>query len=230
MSKFIKIIYFLLFVGLVIHPHLVPDHIGILPEAYAESLVTIFIVGAGVAIYYLHQQEVKKSKKLQEDLRISQGKLLDSFKYIGSVNTRLPLFKRLSSELLASSKYTKQHKKTIFNNLLASAIVSIAKAKWGLLRFVEIDTQRTVKEFLYTNGDYVLLTQRVGNRELLSTRNQSSNIKDLGEFQVVPTSDEEITVQGFLILPKAESNLDNEYPFLQVVVDQSQLFYKYLFA
>ena len=39
--------------------------------------------------------------------------VLDSFKYIGSVNTRLPLFKHLSSELLASSKYTKQHENNI---------------------------------------------------------------------------------------------------------------------
>ena len=230
MSKFIKIIYLLLFVALVIHPHLVPDHIGILPKPYAESLVTLFIVGAGIAIYYLHQREVKRSRKLGEDLRISQAKLLDSFKYIGSVNTRLPLFKHLSSELLAGSKYTKQHKKTIFDHLLATAIVSIAKANWGLLRFVEINTQRTVKEFLYTNGDYVLLTQRVGNRDLALSRSQTSNIKSLGEFQIVPTSDEEITVQGFLILPKTESNLSDEYSFLQAVVDQAQLFYKYLFV
>ncbi len=230
MSKFLKITYFLLFVALVIHPHLVPDHIGILPKAYAESLVTIFIIGAGIAIYYLHHREVKKSRQLGEDLRISQAKLLDSFKYIGSVNTRLPLFKHLSSELLASSKYTKQHKKTIFDHLLATAIVSIAKAKWGLLRFVEVNTQRTVKEFLYTNGDYVLLTQRVGNRELSDVRKQQSNIKLLGEFQIVPTSDEEITVQGFLILPKTEGNLSDEYSFLQAVVDQAQLFYKYLFV
>ena len=95
---------------------------------------------------------------------------------------------------------------------------------------MEVNTQRTVKEFLYTNGDCVLLTHRVGNCELSAARKQTSNIKSLGEFQAVPTSDEEITVQGFLILPKTESNLSDEYSFLQAVVDQAQLFYKYLFV
>jgi len=231
MSNFTKIAYALLFMTLIAQPHFTDHiHMWFVPKPYIESLVTLIVFGLAYLVYYLHIQETKKNKMLAKDLRISQEKLLDSFKYIGSINTRLPLLKHLSSELLAGSKNTERHKKTIFDNLLATAIVSIAKVDWGLLRFVEMKNQRTAKEFIYANGDYILLTHRVGNRALSLSRKQNANIKTLGEFQVVPTSDEETAIQGFLILPRAEVNLTDEYSFLQAVVDQAQLFYKYLFA
>jgi len=229
MTKLTKIVYFLLFVALVLQPHFT-DHLWFVPKPYVESILTVIIVGIAVLVYYLHQRELLKSKKLQEALRISQEKLLDSFKYLGTVNRLLPLFQKLSSGLMTASKYSKRDKKNIFNNLLATAVVSIAKADWGLFRFIEIKSQRTIKEFVCANKNQVVLNRRVVNTELISSRGQQSKIKTVGEFSIIPTSDREMTVQCFLVFPQAKNSSNDELSTVQAIVDQAQLFYKYLFA
>ena len=227
--KLIKTIYGMLFAVLVLHPHFV-DHIGPIARPYAQSIVILFLSGITYAIYRLHQPEIRKNATLQEDLQVSEGKMVEAFAYIGSVNRRLSLFKHLSSDLLAESKFTERSKKTIFDNLLAVAVTSISKVRFGLFRFVDIHTGRTVKEFWNTrNGDTVAI-QQVGNRELLVSRRQTANIKRINGYSVIATSDREASVQGFLVLFSQNGDLKDEYLLLQAVADQSQLFYKYLFV
>src|SRR3989344_390291 len=229
MSKRIKTIYALLFVALVLHPHFV-DHIGPIARPYAQSLVILLLSGIAYAVYRLHQREIQKSRILQEGLRISEEKMVEAFTYLGSVNRRLPLLKQVSTDLLTESKTTKRGKKTVFDNLLAVAVNSIAQSHFGLLRFIEVNTGRTVKEFWHADREDASPLQRVGNRELLALREQAPNRKGTSGFNVVPTSDKEATVQGFLVLPLQNGGLKDQYSFLQALVDQSQLLYKYLFV
>lgn len=227
--KLINAIYGLLFVALVLHPHFV-DHLGPIARPYAQSLVILLLSGITYVVYRLQQREMRKNHILQDKLQVSEEKMIQAFAYIGSVNRRLPLFKNVSSDLLIESKSTKRGKKTIFGNLLGVAVNSIAQVHWGLLRFVDGNTGRTVKEFLYTRKEDASSIQQVGNRDLLRVRSQTSNIKVMNEFSVIATSDREAVVQGFLVLPAQSGSLKDEYSFLQAIVDQSQLFYKYLFV
>ena len=219
-------IYFMLFVALLLQPHFT-RHVDDALKPYMQSLAILIILGIAYLVYLLSRRELNKKG---EELKVSQGKLLESFEYIGKFNRRLPLLKNLSTDLLANPKLTKQHKKIIFSDLLATAIVSIAKANWGLFRLVEISSKRTVKEFIYTAPDYVLPQQFFGNSELVEIHNQSAKIKTVGKFNIIPVSDEEAEIQGFLIFPKPAVDLTDEYLVLQAIVDQMQLFYKYLFV
>ena len=226
MSKFTKFIYVLLFIALVLHPHFVPDHIGILPRAYAESLITGFIMALALLMYYLHKRDLRRK---DAELKTSTEKLADSFKYIGLVNRRLPLLKSLTSDLLANSKLSKKEKLKIFQDLLATALVSVAKVNWGLLRFIDTDSGKTVKEFIFTTEEYVVMKNGIGNKELLQSRQQTAAIKTASDLFIIPTTEQEAVIQGHLVFPKPAESLEDERWILQAITDQAQLFFKYLY-
>lgn len=213
--------------ALVAQPHVV-DHVSFVPKAYVESIVTLVIMGLAYGTYHLHRHELMrrelKRKELEGALGLSEQKLIDTFQYIGLVNRRLPLLKSLSSDLLAQSKLSRQDKKIIIHRLLAVATSSIAKVGWGMLRFVDVASGRTAKEFFYQTSKNTSAIPNISNKELV----QASIANNQSTIYVVPTSDRESEVRGFLIVPELTEGTRNEPPILQVIVDQAQLFYKYL--
>lgn len=233
MSTPIKITYLVLFIALILMPHF-SRHIGPISQAYAESAATIVILGIAYTIYCLHKRGLVRGEQkvhdLERNLEISQSKLVESFEYIGKVNRRLPLLKELSSDLFANSQPTKRYRKTVFENLLATAVVSVAKADWGVLRFVEVRSNRTVKEFVHTVKDY-MLKQRISNIDLARVSAETGRSQAVGDLYIVPTSDRVTAVRTYLVLPNIENDsmFNDEYSLLQAITDQAQLFYKYLF-
>ena len=233
MSKITKTIYIILFSALLLMPHF-SDHVVGISQAYVESIVMLVIFGIAYLTYFLNNHELRKHKeqnrKIEHNLEISEEKLLDSFKYLGTVNRRLTLLKDLSSDFLNKKQFTKNYKKSILNNLLATAVISIAKTKRGIFRFVEVAKQRTVKEFIFFDKDFTLLAGRIGNKDLVACRTDHNNIKKIGNFYIIPTSDQVAPIQNFLILSRSDRSFEEEYPVLQAITDQAQLFYKYLFT
>lgn len=226
MSRFTKLIYIILSLALVIHPHLIPAHIRIIPGAYVQSIVTALILGIAFLVYHLHQRDIKRR---EQELQNFSKKLSDSFKYIGSVNTRLPLLKNLTSDLLANPKFSKKEKNQVFQNLLATALVSVAKVNWGLFRFVDAEAGKTVKEFIFTNKGYVVMKNGIGNKALLELKKQSALIKSSENLFIIPTIEQEAAIQGYLIFPKPDESLEDKRWILQAITDQAQLFFKYLY-
>lgn len=228
MPKLFKTVYIFLFVFLVLQPHII-DHVSFVPKAYVESIVTLVIMGLAYGTYHLHRRELTKrelkTRKLEVALGLSEQKLIDAFQYIGFVNRRLPLLKNLSSDLLAKEKLNRRDKKTVIHRLLAVATGSIAKAEWGLLRFVEVASQRTMREFFYRAENIALAIPKISNKELIQEATPASQ----RTVYVIPTSDHEAQVQGFLVIPEPTEDIRNEHSILQAIVDQAQLFYRYLF-
>ncbi len=213
MSKFTKIIYFLLFVALLLHPHLIPDHIRFLPRAYAESVFTSFIVGVGFLVYYFHKKDIQKRERQKQELLQKANslnqELVSSLKYIGSVNRRFSLLNDLTSELLASVQHTNKGRKELFQKLLSIAAVSVAKTYWGSLKFVHRHKKQMIKEFIY--------------------KDREENPPVAEEVVVINSSDVESPIECRLILPKVPETA-REHRTLQIITDQAQLFYKYLYT
>lgn len=226
MTKISKIVYIILILLLVILPFLITKTILFFPESHAEAVTILIILGL---VYLVHLYDVglkeKEKKSLEKKLDISIEKMNESFKYIGLVNRRLPLLKNLTTELLSKSS---EKNRIIFEELLAIAIATIAKSDWGMFRFMKVSDQKTVKEFCYTSKNYILLKTKVGNKDLLEMVNGRRNVKAIGDLLILNTSDNKADVQCFLIFPKGENDVKTEYSILQAIVDQAQLFYKYL--
>ncbi len=230
-----KVAFFLLFLVILIEPHVITGHVFSLSEAYAESVASLLAFGLAYGVYVLHQRDVKRKeervRQLEHEWRISQEKLIGAFEYIGMANRRLPLLKTLTSDLLANEKGSDRARKDVFQRLLALAVTSVAKAEWGMFRFVASTHEQTVKEFTYTTRHFLLLKTNVSNQELIQARNQKKNVRAIGELCVIPTTDQEMPVQGYLIFPNTkDADPGDEASVLQAIVDQAQLLYKYLYS
>jgi hypothetical protein len=228
MTRFAKIIYLILIVLLVVLPFFITQPILFFPESHAEALTILVILGMA---YLVHVYDVrikeKEKRSLERELETSIEKLNESFKYIGTVNRRLPLLRNLTTELLSKSS---EKNKMVFEELLAIATSTISKSDWGMFRFIRMKDQNTEREFSYTQRNYILLKTKVGNKELIEMSNGNDQLNKIGDLYVLSTTDRKEKVQCFLIFPEGEHRIDQEYSILQSIVDQAQLFYKYLYT
>lgn len=235
MSITSKILYALIALAFVLYPHVIEHDVGGIPEPYVESLVALMLVGGVYLLYSLHQRDLRRKEAerrvLEKELDISSSKLNEAFRYIGLVNRRLPLLKNVTSDLLGKMEAadTKQGKKGIFYDLLMSAAMSIARTNWAMFRFIETDNKRTVREFVYTASSFVLLKHEIGNQDLVIGRVNGDHWRILDDINVFATSDHRAPVQCFLILPTSANDIPDEQLLLQSIVDQAQLFHKYLY-
>lgn len=234
MLWFFRVAYGSLAVALLVHPHLIRGHVLFLSEAYAESLATLVIFALLYGTYRLHRWEIARqltrNSHLRERLSASESKLLDAFRYLGLVNRRLPLLQNLSSDLLAAVRLNRNGRKGIFHRLLTTAVISIVHREWGVLRFVETTTLRTVREFAYGRG--AGSSQPLPNRWLVNGDRRPRGGTPAKGLAVVATSDRHMPVRGYLVYPTGPNPADirDGLPVLQAIVDQAQLFYKYLYS
>lgn len=219
MSVLSKIIYLILFAVLLAEPHLVTGHILVFPRPFAQSLLTLIILGLAYGTYWLNAWHLKRRER----------QLADSFRYIGLVNRRLPLLKNLTTDLIRQAAFSQQERKAVFNQLLATAVTSVARAEWGIFRFIAAPSGRTMREFIHASKKYALEKTQIGNQQLLDSRAQANQIKEIHNLLVISTSDKKSPGQCFLILPKGKQFPGDEFSILQSIVDQTQLFHKYLY-
>ncbi len=226
MSTIVKVVYFLLFLGLVVLPHFIVGDILFLPQAYVQSLSSLVLVCIGLFLYYLHEWDLRRMEK---KLEVSTDKLNDAYAYLGTVNRRLPLLEGVTTDLLRTSDTENNKKKEVFVSLLATVVTSLVRADWGMFRFVDTASKNTVREFIYTQKNYVLLKTEFSNQELLDTRGSTGHVHELRDLYVLHTSDATTALPCFLMFPKGEEDIDDVLAVIQSIVDQAQLFYKYYY-
>lgn len=229
MSSLTKIIYAALFAVLLLQPHLIQRHIFPSASPYVENAITVSVFALGFLTYLLHQHDLKKkeseNQRLGTKLKTEHAKLLESFEYLGLVNRRLPLLQNLTSDLLTDFKDIHREKKRIFEKLLNTAVVSIADAEWGLLRFVHEPKQRTLKEFSFSRTNIAPAIQ-LGNKELLESQKHSIS----GDYSSIVSSDVSRPERCFLIIPKQNNLSEENLNILRAIVDQAHLFYAYIYS
>jgi len=232
MNQITKVIYIVLFLALLLHPHLITGHFFSIPLAYAQSIITLVILSLAYMTYILHHKDIRRreieKKALNKELQISDKKLVDVFKYVGTVNHRLPLLKQITTGLMKRSSVNLKDKKKILYDLLNIAVNS-ARSNWGMFRFVETSSQRTVKDIIYTSGQYVLLKTNVSNKHLVAVRHEESPSGRIDDVHAVSCSDSESDICCFLVFPEGKNHLNEVLPLLKNITDQAQLFYKYLY-
>lgn len=232
MSSFTKIIYAILFVILLLQPHLIERHIFPSASPYVQNVITILVFVFGFLTYFLHQHDVRKKEKenqqLGTKLRVEQAKLLDSFKYLGLVNRRLPLLQNLTSDILTDFQDVGREKKRIFERLLNTAVVSIIDTEWGALRFVHESKQRTLKEFSFSRAQSFPVIQ-LGNKALLQSRNGKDNHVIIGDYSLIVSSNASHPETCFLIIPRQHDLQEEDLNILRAIVDQAHLFYSYVY-
>ncbi len=231
MSKASKVVYFILFVLLIIHPHFITGHVFSLPQAYAQSLMTLLILTVAFLVYQLHEREVAVKEKekniIRNKLDFSINRLIKAYQYIGLINRRLPLLNKITTKLLQQPRDNRKEQRLILVKLLSTATVSLARAKWGMFRFIDVKKERTVSEFTYNLTKSKRLAVKLSNRLLLDSTS-TKLVFEQGDKQIIRTADQEAEIQCFFICQPDYPLTANDIHILQALVDQAQLFYQYL--
>ena len=234
LTMFTKIAYATLALLLITHPHVITGRIFSLSHAYAESLLNLLIGAVALAIYLLHAHDVERTniekRKIEEELEMSSERLSDAYRYIGEVNQRLPLLRSLTTDLISPPRQGEKAEKAILEDLLATTVVTLAKARWGFFRFIETESAKTLKEYRHVTGYYFSFRARIGNKELLKLAEEEKAFHMRDEIYVIATSDRSVPVRCFFVFAKPEHGDDweRDNALVQAIVDQAQLFYKYL--
>jgi len=232
MSQFTKTIYITLFVLIVLTPHFGIGHLFSIPERYAQSLASLALFGIAYVVYLLHRRDLRKKEEEKQELEnrfsFSSKELNDAYRYIGSINRKLSILGAASSGLLEQPKGTRKNRHAILKELLTTAVTTLGNSSWGMFRFIHVEKGCTERELAHITKEYVLLKSGISNKELMQARQTSGRIAETGDLYVIPTSDKDSPVQCFLILAKGENNIKAEISTLRAIVDQAQLFYKYL--
>ena len=234
MTLFTKIAYITLALLLIVHPHIIKGHTFSIPQAFAQSLVNLLIGAVAFAIYLLHLYDMERTnlekQKIEQALEVSSERLNDAYRYIGQVNQRLPLLKSLTTELISQPRQGKKAAKAILEDLLTTAVVTLAKSNWGFFRFIEIESAKTIKEYYHITGRCLLFRARIGNRELVKLAEDEQRYHVIDDSYVIATSDRSASVRCIFVFAKPvhEEALKRDHSLVQAIVDQAQLFYKYL--
>jgi hypothetical protein len=146
------------------------------------------------------------------------------------VNRRLTLLPSVTSDLLGQNTEDEKSKRAIFEELLATAVTTLAHTHHGSFHFIRVSDAKTEQEFKYTVGEVNVGVGRFNNRDLIRAKqNSPKRIFSLNGASVLPTSDREASAQCFFLFVSDGSYLKEQEATLQAIVDQAQLFYKYLY-
>ncbi len=228
MSRVALFIYPLLLLIVLVQPHVIRGHAFYgFDAAFVQSFVTMIAAGLAGLTYVLQRRETLRRE--QEKVAL-QGELLESFRYVATVNHRLPLLQSMTTQLLSDRRQTRQGHREPLRSLLAIAVVSVAKTNWGHLRVVEAATGRTIAEFTHRQRDEELLPSAlIGNKSLLDSATGGGRLAEESNFSLLGSSDRAASVRSFLILPCSRFTPEDQAA-LQSVLDQAQLFFHYLSA
>lgn len=226
MSKKFTAIYGVLFLALLLQPHIIKGHVARLDAPYIQSLVTAIIIGAAALVYTIHARDVKEKQRLKEEQARAIHHLTDLSAELGLVNRRLPLLHELTTEMLGKARDARKHRQALMEQLLETLVVSLSQSDWGVFRFVDTTEGRTVGEFLFTSTK-APPASIIGNKALINvSKAESIGLEE--PYRVVATTDKAATVRCHYIMPR--SQLANRHgAFIQNVVDQAQVMYKYLY-
>jgi hypothetical protein len=228
--EWISLVYLAIFALAVMSPSIVQSsHFGIPENHLEEILIFVFgLVGLGTFSVYERLME-KRLEERDEALSQAQGavnELLESYKYIGSINRQLDVLKTLVNQTSLSIVGKEAYEKDLMRAILNNAAVSI-KARGAFLRFLELDKLRTERE--YFHDDLNGKTVRVANKELKNLQHYGApyalmRTEDGHEILAVPSDRKDSPVKAYLLLfAEADKLTDVEISLLKVFANQAEL-------
>lgn len=231
--EWISIIYLVFFVFAVLSPSIHTRDLFGLTETQLEEL-TIFIFGiAGLLTFATYERLMERREQEREQVDADYGRvkreLIESYAYIGSMNRKIELLKKVANNASLASEQGK-HQKDLFHAVAENACAAVG-ANAVLIRFVHPDPIRTEAEFLHATTDSAQF--KVANKDLIQLKqNDSSHAfvrsEDGKEILVVPSDHKETGRAYMLLTLDAEQVQELDVPLLKVFANQAEMLYKNL--
>ncbi len=230
--EWISLVYLVFFVLAVLSPSIYRQGYFGLTETRLEE-ITIFIFGlAGLMTFTgyerLMERREKEREQAQNDYQKAKTELIASYAYIGSINRKIELLKKLANDTSMRLVDQKKLPKELFHALVANARAA-AGSEAALIRFVELEKLRTEREFAHHAE--AKMSYRIANRDLREMHTQGKPFatlqsEDKRDILVVPSDRSEGVFKAFLLIPVTpEQAAFIDASLLKVFVNQAELLY-----
>ncbi len=234
--QWISVIYLLLFALAVFSPSLIQHQFFGLAEQHLEEAL-IFIFGlTGIIIFMLYERLMERNERNREEMadicERAKRDLVSSYQYIGTLNRRIEVLKRISNDTSVSI----YEQATLSKDLLQELAVSASGSMGGgpaMLRFVHLPKLRTEREFLHASdlpsGTVFSISNKALKRLHEERRPYGSLIEEAFSWIAVPSDRMSGDVKAFLIVKHPGNELDVFDPsVLKVFANQAELVYRAL--
>jgi hypothetical protein len=229
--EWISIVYLIFFVLAVLAPSIHTRSLFGLSETRLEEL-TIFVFGiAGLLTFATYERVMERRDREREqidaDYDRAKNELIESYAYIGSMNRKIELLKKVANDTSLASEKGRNHKE-LFQAVAENACAAVG-AEGALIRFVHPDPIRTEAEFLH--GTSSLVQFKIANKDLIQLKRTDSShafvrSEDGKDILVVPSDHKESGRAYILLTFETEQIQELDVPLLKVFANQAEMLYR----
>lgn len=231
--EWISFLYLVFFVLAVLAPSIYTRGYFGVPEIVLEE-VTIFLFGlAGILTFTRYERHVEtregEARKIEHSIHQTKAELLESYAYIGSLNRKIELVKRLANDTSLSLLDRKRLPKELLEAIVQSAVAATA-ADGALLRVIERSSLRTQIEVQSVIAGKRAF--RIPNRELRALDDARTShaflaADDGADVLVIPSDADTMESKAYLLLFLAENQITEvDISLLKVLVNQAEMVYR----
>jgi hypothetical protein len=191
----------------------------IIGEDVLEAVLIVILFAIGFLISGVYRSELRKNRQEMNRLTCEKvdlaDKLADAFHYIGGVNVQI---QEIRSIFCGLRKYPDNDNdfRDIFD-FYALKILGISNADWVVIRVIDRNSLKTVKEQIEFRGNAVSPNKHFSNKAILSNRN-------LNGCRILGSCQENLALKLVCILPKNRFNTEEKI-LLEAIVTQLEMLY-----
>lgn len=231
--EWMSFLYLVFFVLAVLSPSIYEQGYFGLSENLLEE-ATIFLFGmAGIITFTLYERHIERREaetaRMENDVQRTKAELVESYSYIGSVNRKIELLKRLMNDTSMTLIDRKRLPKELLQAIAQNALGAVG-AEAVLLRIMDQATLRTVAE-VQVNAKKPQVF-RVPNRELKAIEDSRAShafllTEDERDVLAVPSDAFTDTSKAYLLLFLPTQYIPEiDVSLLKVFVNQAEMIYR----
>lgn len=226
-------IFLILFIAAVLTPDIIRNPFYFLTEERAEETL-IFMMGAvAFFVFIKNERKIKMQQKEKEkDVRkINQTikDLVESYSYIGEVNRKMDILMNIALGLSDNSDLSKKKEQEIYRSIVSAANF-LMKADRTCLRFIDVESGQTKKEFKISEEKKEYEIPPIGNQDLCKMK-EGINIKKNSGCMIISSPQKINSIKSFLIIcgydPEEEKSPKNT-EILKVFSSQALFLFSYI--
>lgn len=231
--EWISFAYLVFFVLAVLSPSIYQRGYFGLSETILEE-ITIFLFGiAGILTFTWYERYIEsregEARQMEDSIQRTKTELVESYSYIGSINRKIELVKRLANDTSLSLVERKHLPRDLLQAIVQSAL-SAAAADGAMLRIMERSSLRTEIEIQADTKDRQIF--RVPNRELRALDDTRAThaflaTEDGKDVLAVPSDAFSPESKAYLLLFLSTNQITEvDVSLLKVLVNQAEMVHK----
>jgi len=191
-------IFSVLFIIAVMIPDIIRGNIYFLQEERAEEVV-LFILGSVAFLTFLQNErrlaiQKKEKENAQKQMHQTVKDLVDSYSYIGEVNRKMDILMEVALGLADRSLLDRKKEREVYESIV-NATNFLLKASTTTLRFINVETKKTEREFKMPEESSV----HIPNENLIDMP-ENVNVKKEKNCLIIASSQKINQIKGYFII------------------------------